>query len=504
MVLEHRSLASLGIYAYPYWGWWGLRRVCGADAAENRSTQSRPRSAMAQPVVDPSGQHRLVDLIVAGGIVVTMDPQRRVIGEGAVAIQAGRIVAVGPRGEVEAAYMGTERIDAAGRALIPGLINGHAHLPMTLFRGLADDEDLDDWLQHTIFPAEAMNVDEAFVRSGTRLGLAELIRGGVTTVCDMYYFEHAVAEELAAAGLRGLLGQVLIDFPSPDCADHTAAMAAIERFVSHWQGHPLITPAIAPHAPYTVGDGHLIEARAFADQHRCPFVIHLAETRHELEESLRLKGARPVEHLAALGVLGERMVAAHVVWAELHELDLLRDHGVGVVHNPQSNMKLASGVAPLPAMLTRDLAVGLGTDGSASNNDLSLWEEIDTAAKLHKLITADPKVVSAQEAFELATIRGARALHLEGAIGSLEVGKRADLVVIDLEAINQIPLSSIYSALVYATKASDVRTVLVEGRVLLRDRQLLTLDEPAIEAEALAYRHRIIERLGIGLSATGS
>ncbi|MFN7900338.1 MAG: amidohydrolase family protein [Synechococcaceae cyanobacterium] len=447
--------------------------------------------------LDAAAPRQPVDRIVAGGLVVTMDRQRRVIADGAVAIADGRIVAVDQRQRVEAAFEAAERIEASGCTVIPGLINGHAHLPMSLFRGLADDEDLDDWLQHTIFPAEAMNVDEAFVRRGTRLGVAELIRGGVTTVCDMYYFETAVAEELETAGLRGLLGQALIDFPAPDAADHAAAMACVARFLERWQGHRLITPAIAPHAPYTVGDDHLIEAQAFAERRDCPLVIHLAETHHELQESLRLRGARPVEHLAGLGLLSERMVAAHVVWAEPHELDLLRHHGVGVVHNPQSNMKLASGVAPLPAMLERDLAVGLGTDGSASNNDLSLWEEIDTAAKLHKLIHADPKVVSALEAFEMATIRGARALHMEDQIGSLEVGKRADLVVVAMEAINQIPRSNIYSALVYATKASDVATVLVEGQVLLRARQLQTLDPEAMEAEGLALRHQILARLGL-------
>jgi 5-methylthioadenosine/S-adenosylhomocysteine deaminase len=440
-----------------------------------------------------------VDTIVSGGIIVTMDPQRRVIADGAIAIAAGQIVAVDDRSVVEAAYTATQRIDSRGRTVIPGLINGHAHLPMTLFRGLADDQDLDDWLQHTIFPAEAMNVDEAFVRCGTRLGGAELIRGGITTVCDMYYYEIAVAEELAAMGLRGLLGQALIDFPAPDAADHDAAMACIARFVDDWQGHPLITPAIAPHAPYTVSDHHLIEAHGFAADRGCALIIHLSETRQEVEESLRLHGARPVQHLARLGVLSERMVAAHLVWADAAELDLLRDHNVGVIHNPQSNMKLASGVAPLPAMLARDLAVGLGTDGSASNNDLSLWEEIDTAAKLHKLIQADPKVVSALEAFEMATIRGARALHLEDQIGSLEVGKRADLVVLEMEPINQVPLSSIYSALVYATKANDVRDVLVEGQPLLLDRRLQTLDQDTINQESLALRHQIIERLGMAL-----
>lgn len=436
-----------------------------------------------------------VDILIAGGIVVTMDPHRRVIADGAVAIQAGRIVAVGERESIEASCRPGQRIDATGRTVVPGLINGHAHLPMTLFRGLADDQDLDDWLQHTIFPAEAMNVDEAFVRCGTRLGLAELIRGGITTVCDMYYYEMAVAEEMAAAGLRGLLGQVLIDFPAPDAADHDTARDVIHRFVERWQGHALITPAIAPHAPYTVSDEHLIDAHRFAFERDCPLIIHLAESRHEVSESIRLKGERPVEHLAGLGVLSERMVAAHVVWAEDHELDLLLQHGVGVVHNPQSNMKLASGVAPLPQMLARDMAVGLGTDGSASNNDLSLWEEIDTAAKLHKLITADPKVVSAQEAFELATIRGARALHLDTQIGSLEVGKRADVIVLEMEAIDQVPLSSIYSALVYATKANDVCDLIVEGRVLMRHRQLTTIDEAEVRNDGLALRHQILERL---------
>jgi 5-methylthioadenosine/S-adenosylhomocysteine deaminase len=436
-----------------------------------------------------------IDTLISGGIVVTMDAGRRVIADGAVAIQEGVVVDVGLRESLESTYQPQQRIDARGRTVIPGLINGHAHLPMTLFRGLADDEDLDDWLQHTIFPAEAMNVDEEFVRCGTRVGLVELIRGGITTVCDMYYYEDAIAEELAATGLRGLLGQVLIDFPAPDAADHIAAMHSVSRFVERWQGHRLITPAIAPHAPYTVGDEHLIEAHQFALERDCPLMIHLAESRHELLESIRLKGVRPVEHLARLGVLSERMIAAHVVWADDHELDLLAKYGVGVVHNPQSNMKLASGAAPLPQMLSRDMAVGLGTDGSASNNDLSLWEEIDTAAKLHKLITADPKVVSAQEAFELATIRGARALHMESQIGSLEVGKRADVVVLETDPIDQVPLSSIYSTLVYATKATDVCDVMVDGRVLLRDRQLTTIDETTIQNDGLALRYQIIERL---------
>jgi 5-methylthioadenosine/S-adenosylhomocysteine deaminase len=426
---------------------------------------------------------------------VTMDVDRRIIADGIVAIKSGRIVSVGDRQLLESTFKPQVRIDASGRTVIPGLINGHAHLPMTLCRGLADDQDLDDWLQHTIFPAEAMNVDESFVRCGTRLALAELIRGGVTTVCDMYYYENIVAEEVSAVGLRGLLGQVLIDFPAPDAEDHAASIHNINCFVERWHDHPLITPAIAPHAPYTVADDHLIDAHHFARDNDCPLIIHLAESQHEVSESIRLKGRRPVEHLAQLGVLSERMVAAHVVWAEEPEIDLLAQHGVGVVHNPHSNMKLASGIAPLPQMLSRDMAVGLGTDGSASNNDLDLWEEIDTAAKLHKVITGDPKVISAREAFELATIRGARALHLDAQIGSLEVGKCADVVVLEMDPIDQAPLDNIYSALVYSTKSNDVCDLIVNGHVLLRDRMLTCINEPRIKSDGLVLRHQIIDRL---------
>jgi len=436
-----------------------------------------------------------VDLLVSGGTVVTMDRGRRVVEDGAVAVRGGRIVAVGRRGQLARRYAAREVIDARGRAVIPGLINGHTHVPMVLFRGLADDLDLNEWLTRYIFPAEAKNVTEEFVRVGTRLGLAEMIRGGTTTYCDMYYFEDAIAEETARAGVRGLLGETVIDFPVADNKTWADAMRYSENFLRKWRGHPLVTPAVAPHAPYTVSEEHLKEVRALSDRLNAAVVIHLSETRKEVEDISAQKGARPVEYLARINFLSPRTVAAHTVHINEGEIALLRRHGVGSVHNPESNMKLASGVAPVPAMLREGLALGLGTDGAASNNDLSMWEAMDYAAKLHKLSSNDPRAVPAEEALAMATVGGARALHMERDIGSLEEGKRADLVVVDLDALHQTPLYNIYSHLVYATKASDVRTVVIEGRVVMRDRRLLTLDEALIRQQARDFRARISKSL---------
>src|SRR5258706_3106029 len=355
-----------------------------------------------------------VDLLVLNGTLVTMDKDHRVIDDAGVAVTGGRIVAVGTSQEIARSYSAAQKVDAGGKIIIPGLINGHTHIPMTLFRGLADDLDLQDWLTKFIFPAEAKNVSEEFVRAGTRLGLAEMIRGGTTTYCDMYYFEDAIADETAKAGVRGILGETIIDFPVADNKTNSEAMAYVERFVPKWKSHGLIIPAIAPHAPYTVSEEHLKAIRAFSDRTGAPIVTHISETKREVDDSLKAKGASPVDYLSRIGFLSNRVIAAHMVWPSEEELGLLKQLGVGIVHNPQSNMKLASGVAPVPEMLKADLPVGLGTDGAASNNDLNLWEEMDTAAKLHKLINKDPKVVNAAEAFEMATIRGARAAFGKG------------------------------------------------------------------------------------------
>jgi 5-methylthioadenosine/S-adenosylhomocysteine deaminase len=442
------------------------------------------------------GGAQSADLLILGGTVVTMDASRRVIENGGVAVRQNRIVAVGSRAEIERGFVGP-RMNANGKFVIPGLINGHTHIPMVLFRGLADDLDLQEWLTKYIFPAEAKNVTEAFVRAGTRLGLAEMIRGGTTTYCDMYYFEDAIADETARAGVRAVLGETVIDFPVADNKTNAEAMAYVERFVGKWKGHSLIVPAIAPHAPYTVSAEHLKAAKAFSDRTGAPIVTHISETKREVDDSLKDKGKSPVNYLEGLGFLNNRVIAAHMVWPAPEEISILKQRGVGVIHNPQSNMKLASGVSPVPRMMSDGVRIGLGTDGAASNNDLDMWEEMDTAAKLHKTFSGDPKVLSAQQAFELATIRGAEALHLETEIGSIEPGKRADLVIVDQESFNQIPFYNVYSDLVYATKAGNVETVIIDGRVVMRGRRLLTLNETQIRRETQMFRAKIMKSLAM-------
>lgn len=437
-----------------------------------------------------------VDILIAGGTIVTMDDGRRVIEDGAVAIKGDKIVAVGKRSEIVRKYRAKQTINAAGKAVVPGLINTHTHVPMALFRGIADDMDLQEWLTKFIFPAEAKNVNEAFVRAGTRLGLAEMIKGGTTTYCDMYYFEDAIADETKRAGMRGVLGETILDFPAPDNKTWEDGISYTERFISKWQNDPLIVPAIAPHAPYTVSQEHLLQARDVANKLNAPLVIHLAEANTETEFiQQKHQGQRPIEFVEKIGFFTNKTIAAHVIQANDAELDLLKKHNVGIAHNPQSNMKLAAGTAPVPSMLRKNLNVGLGTDGAASNNDLSMWEEMDTAAKLHKLTSGDPKMLSAEQAFAMATIGGARALHIGEITGSIEAGKRADIAIVDLDSLHQTPMFNIYSHLVYATKADDVRSVIINGQVVMLDRRLLTLNESVIKRDANTYRQKIINSL---------
>jgi 5-methylthioadenosine/S-adenosylhomocysteine deaminase len=440
--------------------------------------------------------HLSYDLIITGGTIVTMDSTRQVIENGVIAVRDGKIVYVGKGNDLPPNARPKKLIDARGKVIIPGLINTHTHVPMGLFRGIADDLDLQEWLTKYIFPAEAKNVNEEFVRAGTRLGLAEFIRGGTTTYCDMYYFEDAIADETAKAGVRGVLGETLIDFPAPDNKTWAEALVYTEKFVKKWQGNPLVIPAVAPHAPYTVSQEHLLETRRLSDRLNAPLIIHLAEANTETEFiQQKHKGMRPIEYVEKIGFLSDKTIAAHVIQANDAELDILKNRGVGIAHNPQSNMKIAAGVAPIPQMLKKGLRVGLGTDGAASNNDLSLWEEMDTAAKLHKVFTGDPKVVSAKEVFEMATLGGARALHLEDKIGSIEIGKLADIVIVDFDSIHQTPMYNVYSHLVYATKASDVATVIINGKLVMLNRDLLTLQENDIKKDANIFRQKIIKSL---------
>jgi len=322
-----------------------------------------------------------------------------------------------------------------------------------------------------------------------------MIRGGTTTFADMYYFEDAIADETSKAGVRGVLGETIIDFPVPDAKTPAEGMAYAERFIKKWQGNDLIIPALAPHAPYTVSTENLLAVRKLSDKLKAPMLIHIAETQREVDDIKAAKGDTPVEYLNKIGFLNDRVIAAHTVHITDNEIAILKRLGVGTAHCPQSNMKLASGVAPVVKMLNADVSVGLGTDGAASNNDLDMWEEMDTAAKLQKTFTGDPKAVTAYEALEMATIRGARALHIADKVGSLEPGKLADVIIVDMDSLHQTPMFNVFSHLVYATKAADVRSVIINGKIVMRDRRLMTLNESVIKKDANAYRSKIIDSL---------
>ncbi len=425
-----------------------------------------------------------------------MDPQRRVIDNGAIAIRGERILAAGPKAEIERRYQARRRIDRPDAILAPGLIDTHTHAAMSLFRGIADDLRLQDWLEHYIFPAEARNVTPEFVRWGTRLGCLEMLLSGTTTFTDMYYFEDVVAEAAKEAGMRGVLGETIIGFPSPDSKTPNDALAFTDKFLTRFHGDPLIVPAVAPHAIYTNSDETLQACRALANRHDAPLVIHLSETKHENDECMAKRRATPTQALDALGVFNGRTIAAHAVWVDEADLAILKSRGVGIAHCPSSNMKLASGIAPVTRMLALDLAVGLGPDGPAgSNNDFNMFEEMDLAAKLQKVSTGDPRNLPAEAAVEMATIRGARALGMEKEIGSLESGKRADLISIRLDRPNAVPLYNVYSQMVYALKGSDVQDVMVNGQLLVKDARPLTLNEAQIEAKAREYRQKVQQSL---------
>jgi len=438
------------------------------------------------------------DLLVTNGIVVTMDGSRSIINNGAIVISGDTIAAVGPRPELESAYQPATTIDAKGGLILPGFINGHTHVPMTLFRGIHDDVTLNDWLYKYIFPAEAKNVNEEFVRWGTRLAAAEQIRSGVTTYADMYYFEDAVAEETKAAGMRGVLGETFIDFPAPDNKTEAAMLEYTEKFLKKWQGDPLIHAAPAPHSIYACSKKTLQDSAALARKYHAPILIHVSEMKKEWDDSLKTNGMSPVQYLEEVGVLGPDVVAAHCIFVNEADRKLLAQRGVGCVHNPSSNMMIASGVSPVPEMRAAGVAVGLGTDGPAgSNNDLNLMEEIDLAAKLAKISKMDPLALNAKAVVEMATIDGARALHLEKEIGSLERGKKADVVLISLDEPNAVPMYDVYAQIAYALKGSDVETVIIGGRVLMRDHKLLTVDEESAITKAREYKQKIANSLGM-------
>ncbi len=415
-----------------------------------------------------------------------MDGERRVLNPGSVALRGNQIVAVDTPERIARDYQAKDVIDARTRVVMPGLINTHTHAPMVLYRGLGDDLALMDWLQKYIFPAEAKTVSPAFIRTGTELAALEMIRSGTTTYVDMYYFEEEIARATKRAGLRGVLGQTVIEFPVADAKTPAEALKRAEAFIREFQKDELITPAVAPHAVYTNDAATLTQSRDLAAKYGVPLLIHLAETEAETGLSLERHKARPVAALEALGFLTGRLIAAHGVWIEPQEIVLLEKRRVGVSHNPESNMKLASGTAPVPGYLNAGVALGLGTDGAASNNDMDMFEAMRQAAFLHKLMSGDPQMVSARTALELATIGGARVIGREKDLGSLEAGKLADVLIVRMDQPRQTPMYEPISHLVYTTRGDDVETTIVNGRVLMRDGKVLTLDQAQVLAAARA------------------
>jgi 5-methylthioadenosine/S-adenosylhomocysteine deaminase len=432
------------------------------------------------------------DLIVSGRYVVTMDAQRRIIENGAIAIRADRIVAAGTRAEIDRNWQPKRRIDRPNGILTPGFINAHTHAAMSLFRGIANDVKLQDWLNNYIFPAEAKNVTPDFVRWGTRLGSLEMLLSGTTTFTDMYYFEDVVAEAAKEAGIRGVLGETILRFPSPDSKTPEEGLHYAEKFLIRFKGDSLIVAAVAPHAAYTNTDETLKATRALANKYNAPIITHLSETKKENDDMQASRHMSPTELLNFLGIFNGRTIAAHAIWLSDRDMTILKSHNVGLAHNPSSNMMLASGTMAVPELLKRGIAVGLGTDGPAgSNNDFDLMEEMDLAPKLQKLVRNDPEALSAKQSFEMATLGGARALGMEKEIGSLETGKHADLISLDLDSPNAVPMYDVYSQIVYAMKGSNVMDVIVNGREVVRDKRCLTLDQAAIIAKAREYGTKI-------------
>ncbi|HJS21022.1 MAG TPA: amidohydrolase [Steroidobacteraceae bacterium] len=433
-----------------------------------------------------------VDLIVAGDYVVTMEANADVVKDGAIVVDDGMIVAVGPYQELAARYHARTVIDGDGRVVLPGLINGHTHAAMTLLRGIADDRELIDWLNNYIFPTERRFVDAEFVRVGTELACWEMIRGGTTTFVDMYYFPDSVARAIESCGLRVLVGPSVIDQKSPDAANADESLRLASEFVTRWKGkNNRIVPIIAAHAIYTLKPEQLVAARAKAQELGVPISIHISESRFEVDYSQKTFGTTPVNHLEALDFFKGPTIGAHLVWPTSDEIPILARRHVGVIHNATSNMKISSGISPVAQMLKEGVAVGLGTDGAATNNDLDMWEEIRLAAFLQKVATMDPQVVPARTALNMATLGGAQAIGLDQEIGALTVGRRADFIQVSLSDLHFTPMYDVISHLVYVADEQDVRTVVVDGKVLMREGKVLTVDEQRVRSEAEAIAARI-------------
>ncbi len=431
------------------------------------------------------------DLMITDGTVLTMNPENTVFEHGTVVVSDGKIVAVGGP-ELTAKYQAKKVLDVKGDIVMPGLINTHTHGSMTVFRSLGDD--VPDRLHRYIFPLENKLVSRDMVRTGANLANIEMIKGGVTTYADMYYFEDEVAKTVDKAGLRAVLGETIINFPVADAQTPEEGIAYAVRFIHKYKDHPRITPAFAPHAPYTNTTENLQKIAALSEELNVPVMIHLAETDREKEEiAKRTGGKSPVQYMADIGVLNNRLLAAHVIMADDNDLNLLKKYDVGVAHNISANTKSAKGVAPVTQMLKKGIRTGLGTDGPMSSNTLTTMNELNLVGKIHKLETKNRAAMPPLTVVEMATMGSARALHMDDKIGSLETGKLADIIVVDTKAPNMVPVYSPYAALVYGANGANVRHTIVDGVILMEDRQLLTVDENEIIQDAQRFAEKVRE-----------
>jgi 5-methylthioadenosine/S-adenosylhomocysteine deaminase len=437
-----------------------------------------------------------VDLLLTNAILLTMDRQFRVFEPGALAVTGENIIAVGDEKEITSGYHSANIIDCGGKVLMPGLINSHTHVPMSLLRGLADDLRLDVWLMGYMMPVEREFVSPDFVYLGTQLSCAEMIRSGVTSFADMYYFEESVARATADAGMRAVCSQTVLKFPSPDAHTFEDSLALAREFIKGWKGHHLIVPSVAPHAPYTCTPEILRGTAELAAEFDVPLHTHLAETSFEVENMRNEQGMPVIPYVKKQGLFDAKVLAAHCVHVDEGEMRTMLHAGAGVAHNPSSNLKLASGAAPVKRMMELGLNVGIGTDGPASNNDLDMFEEIRLAAFLAKGVTGDPTALPARTTLMMATRMGAEAMHIGDITGSLETGKRADLILVDITPLHNSPHfrhdnNSTYAQIVYAGHATDVTDVMVNGKWLMRDRSLLTLDEKSLLQNSQEYARKI-------------
>jgi 5-methylthioadenosine/S-adenosylhomocysteine deaminase len=451
-------------------------------------------TAIVMAALQPA--RRSIDLVVVGGTVLTEDAAHRALSPGAVAINGAEIVDVDTLAAIAARYAAAETIDARADLVLPGLINTHTHAPMVMYRGLADDMALTDWLQKYIFPAEAKTVSPELVRTGTRLAALEMIESGTTTFADMYYFEEEIAKVTVEAGLRGVLGETVIEFPVADAKTPIEGLARAERYIKEFKDNGLVVPAVAPHALYTNSKTTLVAAAEMGRRYGVPVLIHFAETEDEIRSARDQFKMTPAAYLESIGFWGPNTLAAHGVWVTDEDIAILKRRGVAVAHNPESNMKLASGAAPVGKFLAAGVALGLGTDGAASNNDLDMFEAMRQASFLAKHAAHDPTAVPAKVALDMATIGGARALQMDRVIGSLEIGKRADLITVSMSAARQTPMYDPVSHLVYATRGDDVRTTIVNGKVLMKDRQVRTLNRATVIADANRLAQKVREAVG--------